>query len=100
MAVSPALLELIFQRGDRKPGGSRVISERDQGQDSMNRDVSEGSSRGGAARAWKGREVTSAGHTGQGWSNQKCRPGERMRRAEGQRGAEVACQRSMWLQYK
>lgn len=101
MAVSPALLELIFQRGGRKPGGNRVISARDQGHDSMNGDVSEGSSRGEAALAWMGREVTSAeGHTCQGWSNQKCRSGERMRRAEGQRGTEAGCQRSMWLQYK
>lgn len=52
----------------------------------MNGDVSEGSSRGGAAWAWMGREVTSAeGHTCQGQSNQKCGSGERILRAEGQR---------------
>ena len=87
MVMSPALRELIFQRGDRKPGGNRVLSERDQGHSSMNGYVSEGSSRGGAAWAWMGREVTSAeGHTCQGQSNQKkCESGERMCHAEGQR---------------
>lgn len=52
----------------------------------MNGDVSEGSSRGGAAWAWMGREVTSAeGHTCQGQSNQKCGSGERILHAEEQR---------------
>ena len=99
MAMSPALRELIFQRRHRKPGGNRVITEREQGHDSMNGDVSEGSSRGGAAWAWMGREVTSAeGHTCQGQSNQKkCGSGERMCQAEGQR---MGYQRLMRLQYK